>query len=71
MGSNTDAFLERLRREDVPSTYFCDDKLTALPGGSVVTDCNGKVVGGVGISGLAPHEDQALANRVAILNENL
>lgn len=65
MGSNTDAFLERLRREDVPSTYFCDDKLTALPGGSVVKDCNGKVIGGVGISGLAPHEDQTLANRVA------
>ena len=65
MGTNTDAFLERLRRENVPSSYFCDDKLTALPGGSVLKNADGEVVGGIGISGLAPDEDQALANRLA------
>lgn len=67
MESNTDAFLERLRRENVSITYFCDDKLTALPGGSVIKDDVGNIIGAVGISGLAPHEDQELANIVAAI----
>ena len=71
MGSNTDAFQERLRREEVPASYFCDPKLTALAGGSVIKDSTGKIVGGIGISGLAPHEDQALANRVINETEKL
>lgn len=65
MGSNTDAFLERLRNENVSVAYFCDDKLTALPGGSVIKDNLGIVLGGVGISGLTPPEDQALANALS------
>ena len=67
MLSNTDAFLERLRRENVPASYFCDPKLTALPGGTIVKDAAGQVLGGIGISGLAPYEDQALGNAAAEL----
>ncbi len=65
MGSNTDAFLERLRREDVPAGYFCDPQLTALPGGAVLKNAGGAIVGAAGISGLAPTEDQAVANAMA------
>ena len=65
IGTGTDAFLARLRREDVPITYFCDVLLTALPGGAVLLDEQGNVVGGVGVSGLAPAEDQAIADKLA------
>ncbi|CAB3748292.1 GlcG/HbpS family heme-binding protein [Paraburkholderia solisilvae] len=65
MGVSTDAFLKRLRHEDIPIGYFCDSLLTALPGGAVLTDAHGQAVGGVGISGLAPAEDQALADALA------
>ena len=65
METNTDAFLERLRRENVPAAYFCDAKWTALHGASVIKHANGKIAGGIGVSGLAPHEDQELANRLA------
>lgn len=65
IGSGTDAFLARLRREDIPIAYFCDPLLTALPGGAVLHDGQGNVIGGVGVSGLAPDEDQAIANKLA------
>lgn len=64
MGVSTDAFLARLRREDIPIGYFCDPLLTALPGGAVFADAQGSVIGAVGISGLAPAEDQAVADEV-------
>jgi uncharacterized protein GlcG (DUF336 family) len=67
IGVNTDAFLERLHRENIPASYFCDEKLTGMPGGSVLKDANGQIVGGAGISGLAPQEDQAIANMMAEL----
>jgi hypothetical protein len=38
MGVDTSAFAVRLRRDNVPASSFCDDKLTDLPGGSVVKD---------------------------------
>lgn len=65
MGSSTEAFLERLRREQVEMAFFCDPGLTALPGGSPVRDPRGRIVGGVGVSGLKPSEDQALADELA------
>lgn len=67
MGVDTDAFLERLQRENVPASYFCDPALTALPGGAVLKNAAGKVIGGAGISGLAPKEDQAIAAALAEL----
>jgi uncharacterized protein GlcG (DUF336 family) len=62
MGSTTAAFLERLRREDLALGYFCDPLLTALPGGALLDDGAGRAIGAVGISGLAPAEDQLLAD---------
>jgi uncharacterized protein GlcG (DUF336 family) len=65
MGSTTEAFLERLRREQVEMAYFGDTGLTALPGGSPVRDPQGRIKGAVGVSGLKPSEDQALADQLA------
>ncbi len=71
MGVDTDAFLERLHRENVPASYFCDEKLTGLPGGTVLKDADGDMVGGAGISGLKPQEDLAIAKMMAELIKNL
>ncbi len=65
--ANTDALLERLRRENIELSYFCDDRLTALPGGSVIKSPDGTIVGAAGISGLAAAEDQEIANHIAEL----
>ena len=67
MQGNTDALLERLRRENILLSYFSDDRLTALPGGSVIKTIDGVIVGAVGVSGLAAAEDQQIANHVAEL----
>lgn len=64
LGLTTAAFDARLKREDIPIGYFCDALLTALPGGSVILNASGDVIGGVGVSGLAPQEDQSLANEL-------
>jgi uncharacterized protein GlcG (DUF336 family) len=61
MGCDTPAFLARLRRDDVPIGYFCDPLLTALPGGVLLTDGSGRMLGAIGLSGLLPSEDQELA----------
>jgi len=67
MGSSTDAFLARLRNENLEISNFCDPLLTALPGGTLLKDSDGKVLGSVGVSGLAPKEDQCVAEYVADL----
>jgi uncharacterized protein GlcG (DUF336 family) len=67
MGVSTEAFLARLRRDDISIGYFCDPLLTALPGGAVISDAQGRMQGGIGISGLAPAEDQQLADALARL----
>ncbi len=67
MQVNTDAFLQRLHRDNVPAIAFCDDKLTCLPGGSVLKNAEGKIIGAAGISGLKPEEDQAIADALAAL----
>jgi uncharacterized protein GlcG (DUF336 family) len=67
MGVDTDAFLERLHKNNIPASYFCDDKLTGLPGGCVIRNGAGVVTGAVGISGLAPEEDMAIAKALVAL----
>lgn len=67
MGVDTDAFLERLQRENLSISYFCDAKMTALPGGIVLKDAAGEVMGGLGIAGLKSEEDPALARAVIAL----
>jgi uncharacterized protein GlcG (DUF336 family) len=41
--------------------------MTALPGGSVLKNTDGTIVGSVGISGLTSEEDQQIANHLADL----
>jgi uncharacterized protein GlcG (DUF336 family) len=65
MGGTTTAFLARLRNEDISIGFFCDPLLTALPGGALLADAAGRVLGAIGISGLSPADDQALANASA------
>lgn len=62
IGTTTTAFHQRLQREGTPVGYYCDSLFTALPGGALLTDKEGRVVGAVGISGLAPDQDQLLAD---------
>lgn len=67
MGVDTDVFLQRLHANNLQASSFCDDRLTGLPGGCVVKTTAGVVTGAVGISGLAPDEDVAIARALAAL----
>jgi uncharacterized protein GlcG (DUF336 family) len=67
MGMSTDAFLERLRSDNIEIGYFCDPLMTALPGGNLLKDKSGVVVGAVGVSGLKAAEDQVITESVAEL----
>lgn len=64
MGVSTDAFLARIQKENIQASYFGED-MVPLPGGSVLKDASGQQLGAVGISGLALHEDQAIAEAMA------
>jgi glc operon protein GlcG len=66
MGVSTDAFLARIQKENIQASYFGDDMLP-LPGGNPLKDASGTIVGGIGISGLAAHEDQVIAEALAAL----
>ena len=71
MGVDTDAFLERLQRENLSISYFCDSGMTALPGGIVLKNAAGEVIGGLGISGLKAEEDAVVARAaVQLINES-
>ncbi len=65
MVMDTDAFAERLKRENVPASFFCDERLTGIAGGVLLKDASGVVIGAAGISGLAPPEDQSIASMMA------
>ena len=63
----TDQFLKMLNEKNFQANYFGDDTLTALPGGNPLKDASGNVLGGVGVSGLAATEDQAITEAMAEL----
>ena len=65
MGVNTDVFYERLHRDNISPSFFCDEKLTGLPGGAILKDQKGNILGAVGISGLTSKEDQVIASAMA------
>jgi glc operon protein GlcG len=65
MQITTDALLHRLERENIPASYYCDDKITALPGGSPLKNAAGTIIGAAGISGLTSAEDQEIADYLA------
>jgi glc operon protein GlcG len=66
MQVTTDALLQRLERENIQASYFCDDKITPLPGGSPLKNMEGVIIGAVGISGLTSAEDQEIADYLAL-----
>jgi glc operon protein GlcG len=65
LGVSTTAFHERLVRDGMPAGYFADPTLTGMPGGAVICDQSGATIGGIGISGLPPADDQRIADAVA------
>ena len=67
MGMNTDALNAKLSKENLDLGWYCDELMTALPGGNLLKDCNGTVMGAVGVSGLAPSEDQVITEYIASL----
>lgn len=64
MGVSTAAVLARLKKEGIEIGYFCDPLLTALPGGSVLKDESGTMVGAIGVSGLTSAEDQLITDGI-------
>lgn len=65
MGIATDEFLARLRSDNVDIGYYCDPLMTALPGGNLLKDKSGAMIGAIGVSGLKPVEDQVITEHVA------
>ncbi len=65
MGMSTDAFLDRLKTDNIDIRYFCDPLMTALPGGNLLISKSGEVLGAIGVSGLKPVEDQVITEMVA------
>lgn len=65
MGVTTTAFLARLHKEQIQASDFCDPDFTSLPGGTPLKNKEGKLIGAIGISGLAAAEDQAITDFVA------
>ena len=65
MELTTQAFHDRLVRENLSIADFCDPGFSTLPGGVPVFDETGRYIGGVGISGRKPQEDAELAERLA------
>ncbi|MCZ8513939.1 heme-binding protein [Paenibacillus filicis] len=65
MGVSTDSLFERIQREHLEISYFCDPGLTALPGGNLLKNRSGEIIGCVGVSGLAPSEDHSITEYIA------
>lgn len=65
MTMNTDQFLAKIHKDNLSPSFFCDTKLTALPGGAILKDEMGNIIGAVGVSGLNVNEDQLIANMMA------
>jgi uncharacterized protein GlcG (DUF336 family) len=66
VGVTTAAFLERLMKEKIEASYFCDPDFTALPGGAPIISDDGTLLGGVGISGRTSENDQILADDLLV-----
>ena len=67
LGTTTQAFHDRLVREGLSVSDFCDPGFTALAGGVPVPGADGRCLGGVGVSGRKPEEDAELAARLAAM----
>lgn len=67
MGVSTARFHERLVREQLTLADFGEENFTAVQGGVPVKDAEGRVIGGVAVSGRKPEEDEALALALAAI----
>lgn len=67
MGVTTQAFFERLQREQLDARAFCDDALTPLAGGAPLKNKEGVMVGAAGVSGLTSAQDQEIVDLLAEL----
>ena len=67
IGLDTSAFHLRLQRESLTLADFCDNNLTSIPGGVVLQDEQGTLLGGLAISGRKPEDDEKLALRLRSL----
>jgi|SRR5271165_5182616 len=65
MQVTTEALLQRLERENIQASYFCDEKITPLPGGSPLRSDSSAIIGAIGVSGLTSAEDQEIADYLA------
>jgi glc operon protein GlcG len=66
MGVSTDKFRARLQQDHLEASYF-GERMTPLPGGNLLTDPKGKILGAIGVSGLALGEDQSITQALAEL----
>src|SRR5208337_1644251 len=66
MGMPTDKFLARIQQEHWEASYF-GEHLVPLPGGNLFKASNGKVLGAIGVSGLAVNEDQSITEALTDL----
>ncbi|POT58136.1 heme-binding protein [Citrobacter amalonaticus] len=64
LGCTTQAFLQRLQKEQLDISYFADARFTALPGGIPIIH-EGKCLGAVAVGGLSAQEDHDAAQTVA------
>ena len=67
MGQSTADFHERLVREKLSLADFGDGLMTSVQGGVPLRDENGKILGGVAVSGRRPEEDESLARHLAAM----
>ncbi len=65
METSTKAFRERLLREQLAATDFCDASFTPLEGGVPLMGAQGRCLGGLGVSGRKTSDDHDLAVRLA------
>jgi uncharacterized protein GlcG (DUF336 family) len=66
VGVPTDKFQARLQQDHLEASYF-GERMIPLPGGNPLKDANGKVLGAIGVSGLALGEDQSITEALAEL----
>ncbi len=65
MGVSTGQFHERLVREQLSLADFNEERFTSVSGGVPVRDAHGQLLGGIGVSGRRPDEDETLAQALA------
>ncbi len=69
MGVTTRSLHERLIRENLTLTDFCATGFTSIAGGIPLT-VDGKTLGGIGVSGRTPEQDEEMSQKLlAILTQ--